>query len=205
MADIAGLATETKADSPTIKEVVLAGVCTGGADAECVYEGVQGEGEFPAPGPGFVAGYKRWSWGGGLLNVYSVAGSQAYFTLTWVSLYDTPEDAKAQVDTLKDYDRKALNDEIDDVVQELQLPVRGVNVISVSDADAPQLGDYAVGKEYIFSGSVSVIYGREIRFVRGRTAVRAIIAGKPKKTDIASTRAIAEIIAQRIEPFMTAP
>ena len=106
-----------------------------------------------------MAGYKRWSWGGGLLNVYSVAGSRAYFTLTWVSLYDTPEDAKARVENLKDYDRNALNAEIDDVIQELQLPVRGVNVISVRDADAPQLGDYAVGKEYTFSGSTAIIDG----------------------------------------------
>ena len=203
--DVAGLATETVADSPVIKEVVLAGVCTGGADSDCVYEDVEGEGAFIEDSDGFVDGYKRWSWGGGLLNVYSVAGSRAYFTLTWVSLYDTPEQARARADALKDYDRKALNDEIDEVIQELQLPVRTVNVISVTDTEAPELGDYAVAKDYTFSGSTAIIDGRELRFVRGRTAVRAIVAGVFKKTDAASTRTLAEIIAKRIEPFMTAP
>ena len=46
--------------------------------------------------------------------------------------------------------------------------------------------------------------GRELRFVRGRTAARAIVAGVFKKTDAASARALAEIIANSIEPFMTA-
>ena len=205
VADIAGLATETVADNPVIKEVVLAGVCTGGADSDCTYEDVEGEGAFIADSAGFAAGYKRWSWGGGLLNVYSVAGSRAYFTLTWVSLYDTPEQARAWVDALKNYDRKALNDSIDAVIQELQLPAPTVNVISVTDTDAPALGDYAVTKDYTFSGSTAIIDGRELRFVRGRTAARAIVAGVFKRTDAASTQAMAEIIAQRIEPFMTAP
>ena len=200
--DVAGLATETAEDSPVIKEVVLAGVCTGGADADCVYEGVEGEGEFTVPDDGFIAGYKRFTWAGGLLNVYSVAGSRAYFTLTWVSLYDTPEQARARVDALKAYDRRALNDEIDTVVAELQLPVRGVNIVSVSDADAPPLGDYAVGKDYTFSGSTAIIDGREFRFVSGRTAVRAIVTGVFGKTSAASTLELAKIIEANIEPFL---
>ena len=201
--DVAALATETAEDSPVIKSVVLTGICTGGSESECVYEDVAGETDFASDAGGFLTGYRRWSWGGGLLNVYSVAGSRAYFTLTWASLYDTPAEAKARVDALKEYDRQALNDEIDEVINDLQLPVRSVNVISVRDTDAPPLGDYAVAKEYTFSGSTAIIDGREIRFVRGRTAIRAIVAGVFKKTDIASTRMLAEIIAGRIEPFMT--
>jgi len=200
--DVAGLATETAEDSPVIKDVVLAGVCTGGADADCVYEGVEGEGEFTVPDDGFIAGYKRFTWAGGLLNVYSVADSRAYFTLTWVSLYETPDQARARVDALKAYDRRALNEEIDALVAELQLPVRGVNIVSVSDADAPPLGDYVVGKDYTFSGSTAIIDGREFRFVRGRTAVRAIIAGVFGKTLPESTVALAEIVDANIEPFL---
>ena len=200
--DVAGLATETADDSPVIKTVVLAGVCTGGEDSECVYEDVEGEGEFTVTDDGFIAGYKRWTWGGGLLNVYSVAGSRAYFTLTWVSLYETPEQARASADALKAYDRRALNEEIDQVVADLQLPVRGVNIVSVSDADAPQLGDYAVGKEYTFSGSTAIIDGREFRFVRGRTVVRSIVTGVFNKTLAESAAALARISEANIEPFM---
>ena len=205
VADIAGLATETVADNPVIKEVVLAGVCTGGAASDCTYKDVEGEGAFIEDSAGFSAGYKRWSWGGGLLNVYSVAGSRAYFTLTWVSLYDTPEQARAQVGALNDYDRKALNDSIDEVIQELQLPARPVNVISVTDTDAPALGDYAATKDYTISGSTAIMDVRELRFVRGRAVARAIVVGVFKRTDAASTRTLAQIIAKRIEPFMTAP
>jgi len=200
--DVAALATETAEDSPVIKEVVLAGVCTGGADAECVYEDVEGEGEFTVAHDGFIAGYKRFTWAGGLLNVYSVAGSRAYFTLTWVGLYETPDQARAQVDALKAYDRRALNDEIDQIVADLQLPVRGANIISVSDADAPQLGDYAVGKEYTFSGSTAIVDGREFRFVRGRTVVRSIVTGVFNKTLAESAAALARISEANVEPFM---
>ena len=202
MDDIAALATETAADSPIIKSVVLAGVCTGGADADCVYAGVEGEGEFTDSSDGFLAGYKRYTWAGGLLNVYSVAGSRLYFTLTWVSLYDTPEQAKASIDALKAFDRNALNDAINEVVDELQLPVQGVNIVSVSDADAPPLGDYAVGKDYTFSGSTAIIDGREFRFVRGRTVVRAISAGVFRRTFPESTQALAEMIEANLEPFI---
>ena len=202
VSDIAGLATETAQDSPVIKNVTLAGVCEGLPASECAYREVKGETEFSVREDGFIAGYKRYTWAGGLLNVYSVSGSRAYFTFTWVSLYDTPEQAKAIVDQLKAYDRRALNDETDELIAELRLPVRGVNIISVADADAPPLGDYAAGKEYAFSGSTAIIEGREIRFVRGRTAVRAIVAGVFGKTHADSTLALAQIVESNLEPFI---
>ena len=137
-----------------------------------------------------------------MLNVYSVSGSRAYFTFTWVNLYDTPEQARTWVDALKAYDRQALQDETDELIRELQLPVRGVNIITVADADAPPLGDYAVAKDYAFSGSTAIVDGREIRFLRGRVAVRAIVAGVFRKIDQESVRELSQIIADRIEPFM---
>ena len=151
---------------------------------------------------GYIAGYRRITWGGGLLNVYSVASTRTYFTLTWASLYDTPEQARTQVDALKAYDRRALNEEIDAIIAELQLPVAGVNIISVDDADGGGLGDYAAGKEYGLSGSSAILDGREIRFVSGRTAIRTVVIGVFGKTTSESALELARIAESNIEPFL---
>ena len=200
--NIAALATETAEDSPVIKSVTLAGICEGVPASECVYKDVPGESDISSDEAGFIAGHRRITWGGGLLNVYSVAGTRAYFTLTWASLYETPEQARAQVDALTAYDRRALNDEIDEIIAELQLPVAGVNIISLADTDGGDLGDYAAGKEYGLSGSSAILDGREVRFVSGRTAVRTVVIGVFGKTTFESALELARIAESNIEPFL---
>ena len=68
----------------------------------------------------------------------------------------------------------------------------------------PSVADIAGLATETVADSPVIMDGRELRFVRGRTAVRAIVVGVFQKTDAASARAMAEIIAKRIEPFMTA-
>ncbi len=200
--DIEGLATETSEDSPVIKRVTPAGVCEGLPASECVYSGIDGEGEFRAGDAGFIAGYKRHTWAGGLLNVYSLAGTRVYFTLQWVSMYETREQARAQVEALKGYDREAVNRDIGGIVKDLKLPVAAVNIISVVDGDGGGIGDYAAGKEYAFSGSSVVLEGREARFVRGRTVSRVIVVGVYGKTGGESALALSRIVDANLGPFL---
>ena len=70
----------------------------------------------------------------------------------------------------------------------------------------PSVADIAGLATETVADSPVITDGRELRFVRGRTAARAIVAGVFNKTDAASTRTLtlSEIIAKRIEPFMMA-
>ena len=147
MEDIAALATETPKDSPVIRPVAPGGGIVVTSDA-----------------PGFVAGRAYYTWGGGLLVVYSLDGSRVYFSYTDASLYETPEQAAAMVAALTAVDKDDLKRATEALIVDLDFPPIGVSILGLEEANPVDLGDAALGRDYAFSASGVVIDVHELRF-----------------------------------------
>ena len=186
--DIAALATETAEDSPVIRPVEHGGEIPVGIES-----------------PGFVAGHATYTWGGGLLIVYSVDGTRAYFTYTDASLYETPEQAAAMVAALTEVKKEDLKRTTDELIVELDFPPVSVGILGLKDASPVEVGDSALGRFYSFSASGIIADVYELRFARGRVGARVVLGGVHKKTDSATAQTVARIIAERIEPYLLKP
>ena len=204
MADLGALATETSDDFPGIWPVVLGNQCSSGDRSECAFSHVKADTTFTTNEPGFVAGHWRYTWGGALLALYSVSDSRAVLTYTSVKLFETEEQAQAAVEALAAVDKAEAKRLTNELLESLDQLVTNVSLLKLEDGEDGDLGDHASGKKYTFAASGVLVDVHEVRFARGRAAVRVILAGSLRKVQPESAIGLGRIIEERIEPFILA-